>query len=130
MNSKKVWIDWQYFISFGFGSGLLPKAPGTFGTIAAIPLYFLLFGLPAHLYLLVCIFWDEIVGYLFTMYLVPFSVFNVFLGFIFFRVFDIWKPLPIGWFDRRLKGGLGIMLDDFIAAVFAWVALQIVIRII
>lgn len=155
MNSKKVWIDWQYFISFGFGSGLLPKAPGTFGTIAAIPLYFLLFGLPAHLYLLVCILsffcgvkivdnvsreigvddypgivWDEIVGYLFTMYLVPFSVFNVFLGFIFFRVFDIWKPFPIGWLDRRLKGGLGIMLDDFIAAVFAWVALQIVIRII
>lgn len=155
MNSKKVWTNWQYFISFGFGSGLAPKAPGTFGTIAAFPLYYLLLGMPANVYLLVCvvsfffgvkivdnvskeigvddhpgIVWDEIVGYLFTMYLVPFSIFNALLGFILFRVFDIWKPFPIRWLDKHVKGGLGVMIDDFIAAVFAWFALQIAIRII
>lgn len=153
--TKRVWSDWQYFVSFGFGSGLAPKAPGTFGTLAALPMYYLICDLPAIWYLLVCvvsffvgvkivdnvskdlavddypgIVWDEVVGYLFVMYLVPASIFNAFLAFVFFRVFDIWKPFPIRWFDRRLKSGFGVMLDDFIAAVFAWVALQIAIRII
>jgi phosphatidylglycerophosphatase A len=65
------------------------------------------------------IVWDEIVGYLLTMYWVPFSWQNVILGFVFFRLFDILKPWPINWLDRHVSGGVGIMLDDVVAALMA-----------
>ena len=76
------------------------------------------------------IVWDEIIGFLFVMYSVPISTLHILLGFGLFRLFDIWKPFPIRWLDKHLKGGMGVMLDDFIAAIFAWVVLQIIIRII
>lgn len=141
---KHIMTDPVLFLAFGFGSGLAKKAPGTMGTLAAIPLYLLfaqtdlliyslltiavtLFGIP------ICgqaadklgvhdyggIVWDEIAGYLITLWLVPFTWQTVIAGFILFRIFDIAKPWPIKWIDQKVTGGLGIMLDDVLAAVFA-----------
>jgi phosphatidylglycerophosphatase A len=149
---KKVWTDPIYFLAFGFGSGLSPIAPGTFGTLAAIPIYCVFaFFLNAQIYLIltliaffagifICgkvsrdlgvhdyggIVWDEIVGYLLTMFMVPLHWFWIVLGFVLFRIFDIWKPYPIGWVDKRVSGGFGIMIDDVIAAIPAFFILQIV----
>jgi len=140
-----------HWLAVGFGSGLAPKAPGTFGTLAAIPLYLLLSMLPTGGYLLaillcciagvwICdrsasdfgvhdhpaIVWDEFAGYLITMALLPLSVLNILLGFALFRLFDILKPWPIGWLDKRVEGGLGIMLDDIVAGLMALGAMQLV----
>jgi phosphatidylglycerophosphatase A len=71
------------------------------------------------------IVWDEIVGYLITMAFIPFDWLWVALGFLFFRIFDILKPWPIRWLDRRIPGGMGIMLDDVLAGVYAWVCLKL-----
>jgi phosphatidylglycerophosphatase A len=139
-------------VALGFGSGLFPVAPGTAGTLAAIPLYLLLQDLPVTVYLavvvvlllggiLVCaytaerlgvhdhpaIVWDEVVGYLITMIAAPAGWMWTAAGFVLFRLFDILKPWPIGWLDRRVHGGTGIMLDDVIAGVFAAVVLQVVV---
>jgi phosphatidylglycerophosphatase A len=147
---KAVWRDPAYFIAFGFGSGLMPIAPGTWGTLAAIPIYLLMIQLPAFLYLLMVvagfflgiflcnkvsmelgehdyagIVWDEVVGYLLTMFLVPPGLLSILLGFFLFRLFDILKPFPIRWVDKHVHGGLGIMLDDLIAALPAFIILQL-----
>ena len=144
-----------HFLAFGFGSGLAPKAPGTFGTLAAIPLWWLAVQLPWWGYGLVLlaviavgpylcgrtatdlgvhdhggIVWDEIAGYLLTMLLVPASWYAAVAGFLLFRLFDIAKPWPIGWIDRQVKGGTGIMVDDLVAAVYAWLCLQGVLQVI
>ncbi len=149
---KKVWQDPAYFIAFGFGSGLMPIAPGTWGTLAAIPLYLLMIGLPLWLYLFITllafllgvwvservsrelgvhdysgIVWDEVVGYLLTMAMVPVGLGWMIAGFLLFRLFDIWKPQPIGLVDAKVKGGLGIMLDDVLAAIPAWLILQLLV---
>jgi phosphatidylglycerophosphatase A len=140
------------FLAFGFGSGLAPKAPGTFGTLAAIPVYFLMAPLSWPLYLLliilsfvfgiyVCdrasqmlgvhdhggIVWDEFVGLWITLFLIPFEWHWLLLGFVLFRFFDIIKPFPIKWLDKKVKGGFGIMIDDVIAGIFAWVVLMIIV---
>lgn len=147
--SKRVWQDPAYFIAFGFGSGLLPNAPGTWGTVAAIPVYLLLMNTHWAVYLTitVCAFilgvwvsdkvsndlgvhdykgivWDEVVGYLLTMFLAPKGFKWIFLGFVLFRIFDIWKPQPIGYVDKKVHGGLGIMLDDVLAAIPCWLIIQ------
>jgi phosphatidylglycerophosphatase A len=147
--------DWRrphHWIAFGFGAGLSPRAPGTVGTLAAIPLYLALQALSPLGYLLVLILlflvglwacdktarelaegdpgaivWDEILGFLVTMALTPPGWISILLGFIFFRLFDILKPWPIGALDRRVKGGLGILLDDLAAGVMAWGMLQAVL---
>lgn len=148
--SKKVWQDPVYFIAFGFGSGLMPFAPGTWGTLAAIPVYLLLAGLPLSVYLLITflafllgiwvsskvstelgapdysrIVWDEMVGYLVTMTMAPPGLIWMIIGFILFRIFDIWKPQPVRMVDEKVHGGLGIMLDDVFAAALAWLVLQL-----
>lgn len=135
-------------LAFGFGSGLAPFAPGTFGTLAAVPLYLLASGLetPAYLGLTLLMFlagiwlcgrceqilevedhsgivWDEFVGFFITMTAAPVSLPNLACGFALFRLFDVLKPWPIGFLDRRIHGGLGIMLDDVLAGVYAWVGL-------
>ena len=137
------------FLAFGFGSGLAPKAPGTFGTLAAIPIYLLaslgdpaIYGVVLTATLIAGIFicdkasemlgvhdhagivWDEIAGFLVTMMAVPFSWPAVVIGFVLFRLFDIWKPWPIGAIDKHVKGGFGIMLDDVIAGIFALVCIS------
>jgi phosphatidylglycerophosphatase A len=141
-----------HILSFGFGSGLSPVAPGTMGTLVAIPIYLVLATFSPVIYLLfvVIIFcigcWvsgqttvalnvhdhpgiviDEIVGYLITMVFVPISWYWVILGFLLFRLFDIWKPWPISIVDKQIKGGLGIMLDDVLAALYSLLSLHIVI---
>lgn len=152
MNDKlkeKIWVDPVYFVAFGFGSGLLPKAPGTWGTLAAIPVYLLIAYQSHWIYFIaivlafilgvkVCemvtqdlgehdypgIVWDEMVGYWLTMFLIPPQWPWMLVGFILFRGFDIWKPGPIRWMDKHIKGGLGIMLDDVAAAIPAWLILS------
>jgi phosphatidylglycerophosphatase A len=149
--SSRRWNNhWVHFLAFGFGSGAAPKAPGTFGTLAAIPLYLLLAQLPLWAYLAVIvasfalgiylcgqaskdmgvhdhggIVWDEFVGMWITMIAVPLQWPWVVAGFILFRFFDIIKPWPIGWLDKRVHGGLGIMIDDVIAGIFALIILQV-----
>jgi phosphatidylglycerophosphatase A len=71
------------------------------------------------------IVWDEIAGFLLTMLAAPPGWQWILVGFALFRLFDIWKPWPIGWLDRRVAGGLGIMLDDLVAGVFAAAILQL-----
>lgn len=139
-----------HWVASGFGAGFAPKAPGTVGTLVAIPLYLLLRELPPAYYagvvlamfgvgVLLCrivetrfarhdhpsIVWDEIVGYLIAMFLAPRGWFWVALGFALFRLFDIWKPFPIGAVDRRMRGGFGVMLDDALAGVAAGAVLQV-----
>jgi phosphatidylglycerophosphatase A len=129
-------------LAFGFGAGLAPKAPGTFGTLAALPFYLLFANLPTPLYAGLClllfllgvyickrcqqilgigdhggIVFDEIVGYLITMLGAPPSWSNVVLGFLLFRLFDVLKPWPISHFDRSVHGGFGVMLDDALAGL-------------
>jgi phosphatidylglycerophosphatase A len=74
------------------------------------------------------IVWDEMLGFLVTMWWAPTGWIWVLLGFLLFRIFDILKPWPIGWLDRRVPGGLGIMLDDVLAGIFALAALQLLVR--
>jgi phosphatidylglycerophosphatase A len=136
-------------IAVGFGSGLAPKAPGTAGTLIAIPLYLLMQPLPLISYLLftTCLFiagiWicaytaeklgvhdhpsiviDEIVGYLITMTAAPGGWLVIAAGFIVFRLLDAVKPWPISWFDRNINGGLGIMIDDVVAGIVALAIIQ------
>jgi len=133
-----------HLLAFGFGSGLVPRAPGTVGTLAAVPLWYALIQLPFWGYVLatLCVIaigpwlcgrasrdlgvhdhggivWDEFAGFLLTMLFVPPSLLALVLGFMLFRLFDILKPWPIGWLDRRVQGGTGIMLDDLLAGVYA-----------
>ncbi|MFU8788256.1 MAG: phosphatidylglycerophosphatase A [Methylobacter sp.] len=144
LTPRQIMSDPVLFLAFGFGSGLSKKAPGTMGTVAAIPVYWLFAQANLFVYSLltlivtvvgiwICdiaakkldehdfggIVWDEIAGYLITLWFVPFSWQAVVLGFILFRFFDILKPWPIKWIDRQVHGGLGIMLDDVLAGVFA-----------
>lgn len=148
---NKVWRDPVYCLAFGFGSGLMPFAPGTWGTLVAVPLYFilaLLFRPEVYLAFTVIAFtvgvwvcgkvsrdlgvhdhsgivWDEIVGFWLAMFLVPLHALWIVIGFVLFRVFDIWKPFPISWVDKRVGGGLGIMLDDILAAIPVFLILQL-----
>ncbi len=136
-------------VAVGFGSGLAPKAPGTAGTLVAIPLYLLMQPLPLISYLLftTCVFiagiWistyaaekfgvhdhpaiviDEVAGFLVTMTAAPAGWPVLIAGFVLFRLFDALKPWPVSWFDRNVNGGLGIMLDDVVAGLLALAVLQ------
>jgi len=142
-------------IATGFYSGYLPKAPGTWGSLVGLPLFLLLYRLDLPFYLasvaglfivgafvageaekildnrdpgIVVI--DEIVGILVVLIAVPVTPLNLALGFILFRIFDIAKPFPIRLIDQRFHGGLGIMLDDVIAGIYALAVLHVAIRII
>jgi len=74
------------------------------------------------------IVWDEWVGLLMTLWMAPAGWVWLAAGFLLFRLFDIWKPWPIGWLDRKVGGGLGIMLDDLVAGLFGFVVLQLIVR--
>jgi phosphatidylglycerophosphatase A len=142
-----------HFLALGFGSGLLKPAPGTWGTLPGVLIYWYLLTyleLPLTLYLLViglafaigiylcgktandvgqhdhgAIVWDEIVGYLIAMIAISPTMFNIVIGFILFRFFDILKPWPIKVIDRKVHGGFGIMLDDVLAGAAACMVLQL-----
>lgn len=138
------------FLALGFGSGLSPKAPGTAGTLVALPLYYFMSQLTLSHYLMVAailfvigvwlcgyaarklgvhdhpgIVFDEIVGYLITMIAVPLSWPTLLAGFVLFRFFDAVKPWPISWCDKNLHGGFGIMFDDVLAGLASLILLQL-----
>ena len=142
-----------HFLALGFGSGAAPFAPGTAGTLAAIPLYLLLAQLPLSAYLFVlttvcltgiwicgktasdwqvhdhsAIVLDEFAGFLVTMIAAPVSWVWISVGFLLFRLFDIWKPYPINLLDKHVSGGLGIMIDDLLAGLYSLVILQLLIH--
>lgn len=142
-----------HFIALGFGAGLAPRAPGTVGTLAALGLYWLLaLALPplAIAFLAVPLFflgvwacgvagrnlgvedhgafvWDEIVAFLPLAALASASPWLQALAFALFRLFDIWKPFPIRLFESRVRGGLGVMLDDLLAACYAYLAFALLV---
>lgn len=138
-----------HFLSLGFGSGLMPKAPGTFGSLAAIPLIILMAKLDITAYVMItlaasiigvwlcdftayklkvhdhgAIVWDEIAGMMVAFIAIPLTWDTLLIGFVMFRFFDIAKPWIIGVMDKRLKGGVGIMADDLVAGGFACIGLH------
>jgi phosphatidylglycerophosphatase A len=142
-------------LSSWFGSGLFPIASGTFGTLAAIPFVVAinyLGKLPSGVFLVMltaAAIWsahvsrnslgiddpsevviDEAAGFCLSVFLLPFTFLSFALGFLFFRAFDILKPFPIGLIDKRVKGGLGIVLDDLVAGLFANICVRIILALI
>jgi phosphatidylglycerophosphatase A len=140
---------WYRWVAFGIGFGFSPIAPGTVGTLLGIPVIFLFQFLPGILWflgaLLVAalsilsssrvsselgvkdhpsIVIDEIAGYVFTMALIPVTWQTIVIGFFLFRIFDIIKPPPANWIDRKMSGGLGITADDLVAGIYANLVLQ------
>jgi len=138
-----------HFLALGFGSGLIPFMPGTFGSLAALPLLIPFLYLPPATLLIAAVLasvigiylcgktaddmqvhdhgsivWDEVAGILLTFLWVPLSLWTVVAGFLLFRFFDIVKPWPIGPVDKYVNGGLGIMLDDIIAGLMACASLH------
>lgn len=136
-------------LAFGFGSGLSPVAPGTLGTLVAVPIYLVMAHLPLELYVAlvgtaaflgvyICgyttsqlgvhdhpgIVWDEFVGFWITMAAAPEGWYWIILGFAIFRLIDIVKPWPISVADKKVHGGFGIMLDDVLAGLVAFFCLQ------
>ena len=147
-NAKLILTHPIHFLAFGFGSGLSPVAPGTVGTLVAIPIYLLMSGLSLAMYCIVlfilCIISvivagkssrllgvhdhggiviDEIVGYLLAMTLAPVGWIWILAGFLLFRFFDIFKPWPIRRLDQRVSGGLGIVIDDLMAGIYCGLSL-------
>lgn len=138
-----------HFIALGFGVGLLSaRAAGTLGTLLALPLYALLpASASAGYWLWLAVFlavgvwachltgehlgehdhgsivWDEVTAFLAVLPFAPQTGWGLILAFLLFRLFDIWKPFPIGWMDQNLKSGLGGMLDDLLAAGYSIVCL-------
>jgi len=142
--SRTVLTDPVHFLAFGFGTGLAPVAPGTFGSLPGVLLFWLTleFGLYVQLGVAaglaaagiwICgesarrigvhdhggIVWDEIAGMYVTLLAAPQTVPGFIAAFVLFRVMDIVKPWPIRDLDHRIHGGLGIMLDDLVAALYA-----------
>ena len=139
----------SHFIAFGGGAGLSPVAPGTVGTLAAFPLYWLFnyYLDPIHFLILIDILfiigiwacgitgkalgahdhggmvWDEIVAFLLVLYFIPDDWTWQVAAFLLFRLFDITKPQPIRYYDNKLRGGFGVMFDDLIAAFFTLLCL-------
>lgn len=142
-----------HFLSLGFGSGLIKPAPGTWGTLAALPIWwFFLADLNPATYAVIVfvsfflgvflcgytakalgthdhgsIVWDEFVGVWIALALLPKTVLALLLAFALFRLFDIWKPYPIKLLDKHVHGGFGIMIDDVLAGVFAWLSFKCIL---
>ena len=142
--ARTVLTDPVHFCAFGFGTGLAPFAPGTFGSLPGVLLFWLTMDLGLYvqsgiLLVLVAagvwicgasarrigvhdhggIVWDEIAGMYATLLFAPATVHGFVLAFVLFRFMDIVKPWPIRDLDHRIHGGLGIMLDDLVAALYA-----------
>jgi len=142
-------------LATGFGVGYSPIAPGTLGTLVAIPIYYFLSEIPSPLFEITLVgffflsVWisenaerffgkkddqriviDEIVGFLVTMLWVPKTILFIIIGFLLFRFFDILKPFPIRHLEKKLKGGYGIVLDDVLAGIYANIVLHVLYKII
>ena len=146
--ARTVFTDPVNFLAFGFGTGLAPVAPGTAGSLPGVLLFWLTLDLGLYVQLTVgaalllagvwiCgesarrigvhdhggIVWDEIAGMYLTLLAAPLTPIGWLAAFVLFRVMDIVKPWPIRDLDHRLGGGVGIMLDDLVAALYAAVVL-------
>lgn len=138
------------FIALGFGSGLSPVAPGTAGTLMTVPLVYLLQQLSVNWYIAITLFvlltgswvcgyaakklnvhdhpgivYDEVAGFLITMFMVPAGWQWMLAGFILFRFFDAVKPWPISWLDKNVHGGFGILVDDVLAGLVSLACLSL-----
>lgn len=138
------------FSAIGAGSGRAPFAPGTFGTLAGIPLVLLFLVIPSSMQVFFtlavilfaiwtadraekligqsdpgCIVIDEIAGFTVAMAGIHLSALSVVSGFLIFRVFDIIKPFPVRFFERNFHGGAGVVLDDVAAGLFSTIVLHI-----
>ncbi len=138
-----------HWLAFGFGAGFSPKGPGTAGSLVALLPYLLIIHLSNWFYLAVVllaliagiwicgrtaedlgvhdhggIVWDEFVGMWIALFLVPASLVWIACAFLLFRLLDILKPWPINWADKKVEGGLGIMLDDVLAGIMAALIIQ------
>ena len=143
------------FLATGCYSGYLPIAPGTWGTLVAIPIFWLLGSLSPFVYLVTLVgfiflsIWaadfgqikferedppqvviDEIAGYLVTMAFFEPSLVTMIIGFFLFRLFDIIKPQPVAWFEKKFSGGVGIVLDDVMAGIYANLTLRLCVYIV
>ena len=141
-----------HFFGLGFGSGLAPKAPGTFGTLVGLPLFWLISNdsfnkqiiIIAALFMIGIYFcdktgkalgvadhgaivWDEIVAMMLVLAFAPAGFIFWFVAFLLFRLFDIWKPYPICYADAKLKNGFGVMFDDLLAAIYAILVMKFII---
>ena len=153
VSSREILTDPVHLLAFGFGSGLAPKAPGTFGSVVGAFIVWAMLFLPPVTFLIITVLsfvlgvwlcgasstklgvhdhggivWDEIVGMMITCFMLPAGWWWLLLGFVLFRVFDILKPWPISWMYKRVHGGFGIMIDDVIAGLFALAVLQLLSR--
>lgn len=155
----KIQPSWRFlfshpahFLSFGFGAGLVPRGPGTAGTLVAFPMYWYLAPrLTDALFILVLIWafafgvwvcdrtgkalgvadyggivWDEIVAFVLVLFFTPEGLVWQVLAFSLFRFFDIVKPEPIRHFDKTWHGGLGVMFDDILAACYTLLCLAVI----
>lgn len=150
---RTLWTNPVHFIACAFGIGALPFMPGTWATLAAVPVCLALAQLPLWGYLLVTgamillgIFvcgktnrdfgtedhpacaWDEFASFPIVMIGIPLTGYFLALGVILFRILDIWKPWPIRWVDRHIHGGFGVMLDDVLAALASLAILHLILR--
>ena len=141
-----------HFFGLGFGSGLVPKAPGTAGTLVGLLLFWLISGYALNVQLIIIaalfiigiyfchktgktlgvsdhgsIVWDEIVAVMLLLAFTPITWLNWLGAFLLFRLFDIWKPFPINYFDAKLKNGFGVMFDDLLAAIYAIAAIKAIL---
>ena len=142
-------------VSTVFGCGMLPFAPGTWGSAAALPIAWFVrqnYGVAGLLIAAAAVFviglWaaniyvrrssdpdpapivvDEVAGQLLVLSIAPLEWSYFLAGLVLFRVADIVKPWPASWAERRFKGGLGVMLDDFFAALYAWAMLYAVVMV-
>jgi phosphatidylglycerophosphatase A len=140
-----------HFFALGFGTGLAPKAPGTFGTLIGLPLFWLISSYVLLIQLLIitalfligiyfcnktsidlgladhsAIVWDEIVAMMLVLTITPPHWAAWLVAFLLFRLFDIWKPFPIRQFDAKLKSGFGVMFDDLLAAIYAGLCMWLI----
>jgi phosphatidylglycerophosphatase A len=155
-NLKFLFSHPAHFVALGFGSGLAPVAPGTFGTLVAIPLAIGLrdrFGDLGYLVTVVAFFvigiwvsaitardlgvadhgaivWDEVVAFLLVLFFVGDDLTRIAFAFLLFRLFDIVKPPPIRQLDAALKNGFGVMADDILAAGYALIVFAVAQRLI
>ncbi len=152
---RSVWTNPIHFIACGFGIGALPIMPGTYGTLFGVLVYLVIQQFSLATYIIIILLmnligvvicqitnrdfktddhpaavWDEIATFPIVMIAIPFTWYYLVLGFLLFRLLDILKPGPIGWIDRNVHGGIGVMLDDILAALVSWGILQFIVWII
>lgn len=138
-----------HFLALGFGTGLIPLMPGTFGSLAAVPILYAMSFVTLEVFIAITVFsfllgiylcgktardmkmhdhgsivWDEVAGMMVTFIAIPINPLSLLLGFLLFRFFDILKPWPIRVFDKRVHGGFGIMIDDIVAGALACACLH------